>query len=132
MLFLLFGEAGLDNLESRLTLAKECARVGLPYIYGAVNGWVAQAAISMPGDHLLEMLYPEGTASNDKSVLGFTPAICASMQVALCTKLLVGRPVETGTVYYFDLLHQEYECIPFHVPKDGKKSNDLFPILTQS
>lgn len=103
---------GLDNLESRKILAKECHRAGIPYIYGAVNGWVAQAAISMPGDHLIETLYPEGTVLKSKSVLSFTPAVCASMQVSLCVKLLVGRPVETGTVYYFDLLNQEFETIP--------------------
>ena len=112
---LLFCDAvldGLDNIESRRLLARECARAGIPYIYGAVNGWVAQAAISMPGDHLVEILYPEGAALKNKSVLSFTPALCASMQVSLCVKLLVGRPVETGTVYYFDLLNQEFETIP--------------------
>lgn len=110
---------GLDNPQSRKVLANACARMGIPYIYGAVTGWVAQAAISMPGDRLLETLYPEGTAWSDKSVLSFTPALCAAMQVALCTKLLVGRSVETGMVYYFDLLHQEYAAIPFHSPKEG-------------
>lgn len=103
---------GLDNIESRRILAKECERAGIPYIYGAVNGWVAQAAISMPGDHLLEKLYPEGSVLKNKSVLSFTPALCASMQVSLCVKLLTGRQVETGKLHYFDLLNQEYEAIP--------------------
>lgn len=103
---------GLDNIESRRILAKECDRAGIPYIYGAVNGWVAQAAISMPGDHLVEKLYPEGSVLKNKSVLSFTPALCASMQVSLCVKLLTGRQVETGKLYYFDLLNQEYETIP--------------------
>ena len=103
---------GLDNIESRRILAKECARSGIPYVYGAVSGWVAQAAVSMPGDHLVETLYPEGAVLKNKSVLSFTPALCASMQVALCVKLLLGRPVETGTVFYFDLLNQEFEAIP--------------------
>ena len=103
---------GLDNIESRRILAKECERAGIPYIYGAVNGWVAQAAISMPGDHLVEKLYPEGSVLKNKSVLSFTPALCASMQVSLCVKLLTGREVETGKLYYFDLLNQEYETIP--------------------
>ena len=103
---------GLDNIESRRILAKECERAGVPYIYGAVNGWVAQAAISMPGDHLVEKLYPEGSILKNKSVLSFTPALCASMQVSLCVKLITGRQVETGKLYYFDLLNQEYETIP--------------------
>ena len=103
---------GLDNIESRRILAKECERAGVPYIYGAVNGWVAQAAISMPGDRLVEKLYPEGSILKNKSVLSFTPALCASIQVSLCVKLLTGRQVETGKLYYFDLLNQEYEAIP--------------------
>ena len=112
---LLFCDAvldGLDNIESRRILAKECERSGIPYIYGAVNGWVAQAAISMPGDHLVEKLYPEGSVLKNKSVLSFTPALCASMQVSLCVKLLTGRLVEAGKLYYYDLLNQEYEAIP--------------------
>ena len=103
---------GLDNIESRRILAKACDRAGTPYVYGAVNGWVAQAAISMPGDHLVEKLYPEGAALKNKSVLSFTPAMCASMQVSLCVKLLLGRPVETDTVYYCVLLNEEFETIP--------------------
>lgn len=102
----------LDNIQSRKILAAACAKVKIPYIYGAVNGWVAQAAISMPGDKLIETLYPEDIILKDKSVLSFTPALCASMQVSLCVKLLVGRPVETGAIYYFDLLNQEFETIP--------------------
>lgn len=103
---------GLDNIDSRRILAKECEKAKIPFIYGAVSGWVAQAAVSMPGDHLVETLYPEGVVLKNKSVLSFTPALCASIQVALCVKLLTGRPVETGKLYYFDLLNQEFESIP--------------------
>lgn len=103
---------GLDNIDSRRILAKECEKAKIPFIYGAVSGWVAQAAVSMPGDHLVETLYPEGVVLKSKSVLSFTPALCASIQVALCVKLLTGRPVETGKLYYFDLLNQEFESIP--------------------
>ena len=102
----------LDNIASRKILASACSDAGIPYVYGAISGWVAQAAVSMPGDNLMEKLYPEGTVLRDKSVLSFTPALCASLQVSLCVKLLTGRPVETGAVYYFDLLNQEFETIP--------------------
>jgi len=102
----------LDNIPSRRLLAAACSETGIPYVYGAIQGWVAQAGISMPGDGLVEKLYPEGITIRDKSVLSFTPALCASMQVSLCVKLLVGRPVETGIIYYFDLLNQEFETIP--------------------
>lgn len=102
----------LDNIPSRKLLAKACSKVGIPLIHGAISGWVAQAAISMPDDNLMELLYPQGTVLKDKSVLSFTPALCASMQASLCIRLLTGRPVETGILYYYDLLNQEFEVIP--------------------
>ena len=103
---------GLDNIASRKILKQSCAKAGIPYIFGAISGWVAQAAISLPQDNLIDILYPEHTIITDKSALSFTPALCASMQTALCVKLLTGRAVQTGTIYYFDLLNQEYEVIP--------------------
>ena len=102
----------LDNLSSRRILAAACEEAGIPYVYGAISGWVAQAAVSMPGDGLIRRLFPEEITIRDKSVLSFTPALCASLQVSLLVKVLTGRPVETGTVYYFDLLEQEFETIP--------------------
>lgn len=102
----------LDSIPARKMLAKACAESGVPFIHGAIRGWVAQAAISMPSNHLMDILYPETAAANDQSVLSFTPALCASMQVSLCTKLLCGRPVPSGMLYYFDLQDMEFECIP--------------------
>ncbi len=101
----------LDNIESRQILASACYQAGKPYIFGAVSGWIVQTAVSMPGDNLIDTLYPEGAVIQDKSVLSFTPALCASVQSALCIKLLTGRPVETGKIYYFDLWNQEFETI---------------------
>ena len=102
----------LDNISSRRFLASACQEEGIPYVYGAIQGWVAQAGVSMPGDNLIAKLFPAEVEIRDKSVLSFTPALCASMQTSLCVKLLAGRSVETGTVYYFDLLNQEFESIP--------------------
>ena len=101
----------LDNIPGRRMLAAACEKAGIPLVYGAISGWVAQAALSLPGDKLVHTLYPEDVVVKDKSVLAFTPALCASLQASLCVKQLVGRPVKSGTVYYFDLLNQEYETI---------------------
>ena len=102
----------LDNIDARKTLAKACADQKIPYVYGAIAGWVAQAAICMPGDNLMDKLYPEDTVIRDKSVLSFTPALCAAMQVSLCVKLLANKPVETGVLHYADLFYEEYTQIP--------------------
>lgn len=103
---------GLDNIPTRKILAHACTQAGIPYIYGAISGWVAQAGISLPGDGLIDRLYPSDAVITDKSVLSFTPALCASMQTALCVKFLTGQEVATGTLFYFDLSDMEFECIP--------------------
>ena len=102
----------LDNIPSRRLLADACTKANVPYVFGAISGWVAQAGISMPGDRLIQTLYPEGIEVKNKSVLSFTPAMCAAMQVSLCVSLLLGHPVETGKLHYFDLFCEEYEKIP--------------------
>ena len=102
----------LDNIPARKLLADACAEAGVPYVFGAISGWVAQAAVCMPGENLIEKLYAEDTVIKDKSVLSFTPALCAAMQVSLCIKLLTGRPVESGKLHYADLFFEEYQQIP--------------------
>lgn len=103
---------GLDNIPARRILAEACAAEHIPYIYGAISGWVAQAAVCMPDEDLISRLYPEDTVITDKSVLSFTPALCASMQAALCVKLLTGKLNETGVIHYADLFYEEYTQIP--------------------
>ena len=101
----------LDSISARKLLKAECDRQGIPYIYGAISGWTAQAAVSLPGDGLLDALYPEETVVAGKSSLSFTPALCAAIQSSLCVKLLCGRTIESGRLYYFDLLDIEFEKI---------------------
>lgn len=64
----------------------------------------------MPGDGLLDTLYPcDDSSVSDKSILSFTPALCASLQTALCVKLLCGRDVEARRIYYFNLDDFDFE-----------------------
>lgn len=102
----------LDNIESRRYLADACDRAGIPLIHGAICGWNAQAAIAMPGKNLIDKIYPPHVAIRDKSVLSFTPALCAAMEASLCVQLLCGRPVETQTLHLVDLLNMEWNSIP--------------------
>lgn len=102
----------LDSIESRRILAKAASQAGIPYVYGAINGWVAQAAIILPEENTIDLLYHPTAKLTDKSVLSFTPACCASMQASLCVKLLVGRPYQSRVLYYADLLNMEFETIP--------------------
>jgi molybdopterin/thiamine biosynthesis adenylyltransferase len=101
----------LDNISSRKILSKACTELNIPMIHGAICGWTAQAAISLPGDGLLDLLYPEHAELSSKSSLSFTPPYCAAMQMALCVKLLCGRKVEPGKVYFADLLDMDFETL---------------------
>ena len=80
-------------------------------IHGAICAWTAQAAVILPGDDLLDRIYPEGVGLRSKASLSFTPPFCAALQVALCTRLLTGRPLEAGHLYVADLSDMEMECI---------------------
>jgi molybdopterin/thiamine biosynthesis adenylyltransferase len=99
----------LDNIASRSMLAKACAEARIPLVHGAICGWSAQAAIVLPGDDLMERIYPEGAALTSKASLSFTPPFCAAMQTALCVRLLTGREIEAGKLYVADLLDMELE-----------------------
>lgn len=101
---------GLDNPEARRVLSEACSASGIPLIHGAIHGWTAQAGISSPGDGMMERLYADD-ADGDKASLAFTPPFCAAVQTALCVRLLTGRPIESGTVYYMDLLNMEWESL---------------------
>lgn len=98
----------LDNAAARRILSEACNETGIPWIHGAIQGWIAQAAISVPGDLLMDKLYPTD-GSVIKASLPFTPALCASIQASLCTQLLAGRKAEAGKVWCFDLLNMELE-----------------------
>ena len=99
----------LDNIGARRILARACAEEGIPMIHGAICGWSAQAAVVMPGDDLIDRIYPEGAKLNSKTSLSFTPPFCAAMQAALCTRLLAGRSVESRHLTMADLLDMEME-----------------------
>ena len=101
----------LDNIASRRMLAQACNDARVPLIHGAICGWSAQAAVVLPGDDLIEQIYPEGAALSSKTSLSFTPPFCAALQTALCVRLLTGREIETGKLYVADLLDMELQSL---------------------
>lgn len=106
----------LDNIESRRLLAKACDELSLPYIYGAICGFVSQVGTFPPGtaEKRLSVLYPPKAAITNKSCIAPTPALCASMQASEAVKWLLGREgCLTGSILYADLLQMEFDEIPF-------------------
>lgn len=101
----------LDNIPSRLLLQAECARKGIPYVFGAVGGWSAMAALLLPGDLLLRDLYPDGASDEERGTLSFVPALCAAFEVSLGVKHLCGRCASPGTLWCFDLGTMEFHAV---------------------
>lgn len=107
----------LDSIGSRLVLQKACARLGIPLVHGAVEGWFGQVTTVLPGDDALTRLYPgysEGAAQESApATLSFAPALIASVQAAEGVKLLTGRePALRGQVLYADLLSNRFDILP--------------------
>ena len=83
----------LDDINARRDLAAVCGRLRLPLIHGAVNGWYGQVGVHLPGGDLIDRLYPlrpqKPAALPPPSVLSFTVAVVASLQVAETVKILL-------------------------------------------
>lgn len=101
----------LDNAPARRALKAACDRAGVPCVFGGVSGWTAQAALSLPGDGMAELLFPEGYEAENRGVLAFTPALGAAMQAALGLRRLCGLPAETGRLYSFDLREMDFASL---------------------
>ncbi len=97
----------LDSVEDRLTIGSACANLNIPLVHGAVTGWCGQAAVIYPGDDMLDKLYAFSKAQKrPPSVLSFTPAAIASLQVSLAVRVLLERDKpKPNILYLLDLLN---------------------------
>ncbi len=102
----------VDNVPTRLLLGEFCGRLNIPLMHGAIQEWYLQASLVMPGSQLLKTLYGEASGESSLSCLAFTPAICASIQVAEAVKYLLGRECSLiGKMLYMDLLYMDVDII---------------------
>lgn len=107
----------LDNVKTRKIVAKAAALLNMPMVFAAIAGWYAQVGTIMPGDDLLDKIYPEGINKGAETQLGnpaFTPALAASLQLAETIKVLLGKPgVLKNKLLVLDTLEHQYEVISF-------------------
>lgn len=105
----------LDNVGTRKVLQRCCRERQIPLIHGAIAGWHGQVSVVMPGDDLLDRIYPPGSdrgAEVESGNPSFTPAVTAAIQVAETVKVLLDRPQTLkNKLLTIDLLNQEYEII---------------------
>ncbi len=104
----------LDSIQARLQLARSCSEYGIPLVHGAISGWYGQVALQHPEDDILQRIYD--STPEDKGIeteMGnpsFTPALVASIQVALACRTLLGLEGrgEKG-LFYINLLDMQWE-----------------------
>ncbi len=102
----------LDNIPSRLVVAKACNALKIPLVHGAIFSWYGQVATIMPGENTMDRIYqsPELQKEDNPSSPSFTPALVAALQVAEAVKLLInrGKRLREGNLLLVDTLHNEY------------------------
>ena len=106
----------LDSIPARRALGAACAALSIPLVHGAIGGWFAQITSVMPGKDTLSRLFPDGTAEKGTEQYygnpAFTPAICASLEVAEVCKILLnqGQPL-AGRLLLVNLLDMSFDVI---------------------
>ena len=81
----------LDNIKTRLLIEKTASALGIPLVHGAVEQWSAQVCTIFPGDFILSILYSVNREFEKPSVLSFTPAFCATLEVSEAVKVLLNK-----------------------------------------
>jgi adenylyltransferase/sulfurtransferase len=109
-----------DNYHSRLTTDEVSKKLGIPFIFGAINGWEGQVSVfnfeggksyseafGITRENIPEIDGPIG-------VLGVTPAITGSMQAAEVIKIITGQgDVLSGKLLLVSIKSNSYQLMAF-------------------
>lgn len=76
----------LDNIKARLYLEDCCSEKNIPLVHGAVEGFVYQIGLSMPGSNLLHRIYENAKEPKEKHTNVITVSMCASEELALAIR----------------------------------------------
>jgi molybdopterin/thiamine biosynthesis adenylyltransferase/rhodanese-related sulfurtransferase len=109
---------GSDNFSTRYLANDACVRLGLPMVYGAVQGFDGQVSVFWPareGGSCYRCLFPEPPppefAPNcaEAGVLGVLPGVIGVLQATEAIKLIlgIGEPL-SGTLLQFDALGMRF------------------------
>lgn len=103
----------LDSADSRRILSATCAKLGLTLVHGAISGWHAQISVLPPGSDAFDYIYPPDRDDSDNTPsTAFTPALCASIEVAEAVKVILNKgKTLAGRLLMVDLLNQEYNIV---------------------
>lgn len=108
----------LDSAPDRMLLEEAAEKYAIPLVHGAVNGWGGQVTLVFPGKRTLHQIYENAALPGTKTVLPFTAAACACMEMSLALKVLLGKnEKEDEELLIFDLLSGQFEKILLEDPQ---------------
>lgn len=84
---------GSDNFETRAALNQAALSLGIPFIFGGVNGFDGMAAVFSPGKGpCLACMFPKPPpAAGENGIIGPTAGVIASLQSMQAIKQLIGK-----------------------------------------
>lgn len=80
----------VDNINTRLLLAKECSKCNKILIHGAIEGEEGQAMVIFPNDGKMEKLYKGGIDTKHETV-SYAVSTVANIQTSLLVRVLNGE-----------------------------------------
>jgi len=99
----------LDSPTLKKIVEVSCNENKIPMVHGAIGGWIAQVAVILPGDFILDKIYKKDDLENKMGNPSFTPALAASIQVGEVIKLLLNKgEVLSNEVLYIDLEYNSF------------------------
>lgn len=116
---------GSDNFPTRYLVNDACIHLGLPNVYGAVQGFEGQVSVfGTDGQPCYRCLFPEppppGAAPpcSEAGVLGVVPGVVGLLQALEAMKLAAGfGEVMRGRLLVFDALRTRFRTLT--LPADG-------------
>lgn len=105
---------GLDNLESRFILNQESFKKRIPYVYGAVHGWLGYAGFFHPPQTgcLACLMQPNLSRPELVPVFGAVPGIIGLVQATEAIKWLQGiTPSLLGRLLIYDGLQFTFDMV---------------------
>ncbi|MFI3292394.1 MAG: HesA/MoeB/ThiF family protein [Rikenellaceae bacterium] len=85
---------GCDNMPTRYVIDRWSQKLGMPYIYGAINGFVGQVSVfNHLGSGSYSDLFPQDSAvapSAPPPVMSTTPALIGAIEAGEVFKIIVG------------------------------------------
>jgi adenylyltransferase/sulfurtransferase len=123
---------GSDNFPTRYLVNDACVRLGIPFVYGAVDRWEGQVSVfGAEGGPCYRCLFreppPPGLIPTcaEAGVLGVLPGIMGSIQAAEAIKLILGVGTSmAGRLLIFDALEMSFREVRL-------KANPQCPVCSQ-